>query len=111
MRIEDSAGLIAEDSLIWISAEHTRALAPVSNHHRDVPDLVSAVGVAVRVDDLIERVTAPDHGPQTASVDQLPKEDKVRLRGDRGTGDEPCPSAEMDQATRHQGAGDRCGST
>ena len=46
-------------------------LCLISDQHCDVANLVTGIGVAVRFGDLIERISAPDHGAQLAGVDQL----------------------------------------
>jgi hypothetical protein len=44
-------------------------LGLISDQHRDVANLVTGIGVAVRFNDLVERMSAPDHGAQLAGVD------------------------------------------
>ena len=39
-------------------------LCLISDQHRDVANLVTGISVAVRFDDLVESVSAPDHGAQ-----------------------------------------------
>ena len=46
-------------------------LCLISDQHRDVANLVTGIGVAVRVGDLVEPISAPDHGAKLAGVDQL----------------------------------------
>ena len=46
-------------------------LCLISDQHRDVANLVTGIGVAVRFGDLVEPISAPDHGAQLAGVDQL----------------------------------------
>ena len=58
-----------------------QTLRPLSDQYRDVANLATAVGVAVRVHNLVECVAAPDHGAQRAGIDQLLQEHEIGLCG------------------------------
>ena len=70
-------------------------LCLISDQHRDVANLVTGIGVAVRFDDLVEPISAPDHGAQLAGVDQLLEEDEIGLLRIGCAGDESRPSGEV----------------
>ena len=73
----------------------SRMLVLMSDQHRDVANLVTGIGVAVCVGDLVERISAPDDGAQLAGVDQLLQEDEIGLLRIGCAGDESRPSAEV----------------
>src|SRR5688572_5883439 len=76
----------------------------ISDQHRDVADLVTGIGVAVRFGDLVERVSTPDDGPRLARVDQLLQEDEIGLLRVGRAGDESRPSGEVYYPASHQRA-------
>ena len=77
-------------------------LCLIANQHRNVPDLVTGLGVAMGVDDFVERVAAPNHGAQLAGIDQLLEEDEIGLLRIGCAGDESRPSSEVYQPAGHQ---------
>lgn len=68
-------------------------LCLIADQHGDVSSLVAGIGVAVRFDDLVERVAAPDDRAQLPSVDQLLEKDEIGLLGVGGAGDKSRPPA------------------
>ena len=80
----------------------SRMLVLMSDQHRDVANLVTGIGVAVRFGDLVEPISAADHRAQLAGVDQLLQEDEIGLRGIGGAGDESCSSEEVYERASQQ---------
>jgi len=72
-----------------------RMLCLISDQHRDVANLVIGIGVPVRFGDLVEPISAPDHGAQLAGVDQLLQEDEIGLLRIGCAGNESRPSANV----------------
>jgi hypothetical protein len=73
----------------------TKMLCLISNQHRDIANLVTRISVAVRFHDLVERISATDHGAQFAGVDQLLQKDEISLLRIGCAGDESRPSKEV----------------
>ena len=84
----------------------SRMLVLMSDQHRDVANLVTGIGVAVCVGDLVERISAPDDGAQLAGVDQLLQEDEIGLLRIGCAGDESRSSPQVYQPASHQRARD-----
>src|SRR5688572_20905664 len=76
----------------------------ISDQHRDIANLMTGIGVAVRFGDLVERVSTPDHGTQLARVDQLLQEDEIGLLRVGCAGDKSRPSGEVYYPANHQRA-------
>ena len=57
------------------SAEVNTTSSVRSDQHRDVANLVTGIGVAVRFGDLVQRKSPPDHGAKLARVDQFLQEE------------------------------------
>jgi hypothetical protein len=51
----------------------------ISDQHRDVANFVTGIGVAMRVGDLIERISSADHGAQRAGVETVPARSTPRI--------------------------------
>src|SRR5687767_12792907 len=83
-----------------------RKICLISDQHRDVANLVTGIGVAVRLGDLVERISTPDHGAQLTGVDQFLQEDEIGLLWIGCAGDESRPSGEMYEPACHQGSRD-----
>ena len=79
-------------------------LCLISDQYRDVANLVTGIGVAVRFGDLVEPISAADHRAQLAGVDQLLQEDEIGLLRIGCAGDESRPSAEVYYPASHQRA-------
>jgi hypothetical protein len=70
-------------------------LCLISDQHRDVANLVTGIGVAVRFSDLVEPISSPNYGAQLAGVDQLLQKDEIGLLRSGCAGDESRPSGEV----------------
>jgi hypothetical protein len=95
-------------------------LCLIADQHGNVANLVTGLGVAVRFGDLVEPISAPDHGAQFAGVDELLQEDQISRLRIGCNGDESRPSAEVyepasrnirsprTRSTRERGRAPRC---